>query len=77
MGILTVDMEASALFTVCRKLGFRGVALFMVSDLVYEEPWGGFQLEVEKIDELAETAQSIAQSRWVATDSDNITNQLS
>ncbi len=77
MGILTVDMEASALFTVCRKLGFRGVALFMVSDLVYEEPWGGFQLEGEKIDELAETAQSIAQSRWVAMDSDNITNQLS
>jgi uridine phosphorylase len=64
MGILTVDMEASALFTVCKKLGFRGSALFMVSDLLYEEKWGGFQLSKEKLDELAETVQSIALSRW-------------
>jgi|YelNatPaOPRAMG01_1025707.scaffolds.fasta_scaffold00258_36 uridine phosphorylase len=64
MGILTVDMEASALFTVCRKLGFRGSALFMVSDLLYEEQWSGFQLDSEKLNEFAETAQHIAQSRW-------------
>ncbi|EQD40590.1 purine or other phosphorylase family 1, partial [mine drainage metagenome] len=63
-GVLTVEMEASALFTVCRKLNLRGSALFMISDLVYGEQWSGFRIDSEKLEKLARTAQIIGQSRW-------------
>ncbi len=64
MGILTADMEASALFTVCRKLNLRGSALFMISDIVHGDQWSGFRIDNEKLEKLARTAQLIGQSRW-------------
>jgi uridine phosphorylase len=42
MGILTVEMEASALFAVSKVRGVRGAAVFMVSDVLSEEGWSGF-----------------------------------
>ncbi len=38
-GVLTVEMEASALFTVARSLRVEAAALFVVSDLLDEEAW--------------------------------------
>lgn len=38
-GVLTVEMEASALFTVARDLGAEAAALFTVSDLLDETEW--------------------------------------
>ena len=39
MGILTVEMEASAVFAVARHLGRAAAALFVVSDHLTEEDW--------------------------------------
>ncbi|HXY47137.1 MAG TPA: nucleoside phosphorylase [Thermoplasmata archaeon] len=39
MGILTVEMEASAVFSVARHLGRKAAALFVVSDHLSEEGW--------------------------------------
>ncbi len=38
-GILTVEMEASAVFTVARCRGFAAAALFVVSDRLDEKGW--------------------------------------
>jgi uridine phosphorylase len=38
-GILTVEMEASAVFTVARHLGREAAALFVVSDVLHENGW--------------------------------------
>lgn len=38
-GIVTVEMEASAVFSVARALGREAAALFVVSDLVRERGW--------------------------------------
>lgn len=38
-GILTVEMEASALFSVARFRGVDIAAVFVVSDLVHREDW--------------------------------------
>lgn len=38
-GIATVEMEASALFTIARVLGVESAALFTVSDLLDERGW--------------------------------------
>ena len=40
-GILTVEMEASALFAVAKKRKIRAAAVFTISDLLGEE-WSGF-----------------------------------
>ena len=42
MGVLTVKMEASALFAVSEARGARGAAVLMVSDVLTEEGWTGF-----------------------------------
>lgn len=39
MGILTVEMEASAVFSVARHLGREAAALFVVSDHLGDEGW--------------------------------------
>jgi uridine phosphorylase len=39
MGLLTVEMEASALFSVARYLGAEAAAVFVVSDLLDETGW--------------------------------------
>ena len=39
LGILTVEMEAAAVFTVTRALGRKSAALFVVSDLLDEAGW--------------------------------------
>jgi len=39
MGILTVEMEASAVFTVARHLGVTAAALFVISDHLDESGW--------------------------------------
>lgn len=41
-GILTVEMEAAALFAVARVVGARAAAVFMVSDLLKADGWTGF-----------------------------------
>jgi uridine phosphorylase len=38
-GILTVEMEASCLFTVARTVGVRAAAVFVVSDVLHGERW--------------------------------------
>lgn len=38
-GILTVDMEASALFTVGAKLGVQAASVFCISDVLHGEEW--------------------------------------
>lgn len=38
-GVLTVDMEASALFTVGASLGVRTAAVFCVSDVLHGDTW--------------------------------------
>lgn len=38
-GILTVEMEAAALFTVARRRGAHAAALFVISDLLDERGW--------------------------------------
>lgn len=42
-GVLTVEMEASALFSVARKRFARAAAAFMVSDLVNGQSWSGLK----------------------------------
>lgn len=41
-GILTVEMEAAALFAVAKVVGARAAAVFMVSDMLTEDGWTGF-----------------------------------
>ena len=41
-GILTVEMEASALFAVARVRGAKAGAVFVVSDVLTEGGWSGF-----------------------------------
>jgi uridine phosphorylase len=38
-GILTVEMEAAALFTVARHIGLAAAAVFCVSDVLHGEQW--------------------------------------
>ncbi|MEJ7652384.1 MAG: nucleoside phosphorylase [Chloroflexia bacterium] len=38
-GVLTVEMEASALFAICERKGLEGAAAFVVSDILREEGW--------------------------------------
>ena len=38
-GILTVEMEASCLFTVARNVGAAAAAAFVVSDVLHGEQW--------------------------------------
>lgn len=38
-GILTVEMEAAAMFTVARRRGAEAAALFVISDLLDERGW--------------------------------------
>jgi uridine phosphorylase len=38
-GILTVEMEASCLFTVTRTIGTAAAAAFVVSDVLHGEQW--------------------------------------
>lgn len=41
-GILTVEMEAAALFAVAKKRNIKVAALFVVSDLLRVNGWSGF-----------------------------------
>ena len=41
-GIMTVEMEAAALFAVARARGVKAGAVFMVSDVLTEKGWSGF-----------------------------------
>jgi uridine phosphorylase len=38
-GVLTVDMESSALFSIARAAGLEAAALFTVSDILHETGW--------------------------------------
>jgi uridine phosphorylase len=41
-GILTVEMEAAALFAVAKVRGVKAAAVFVVSDILSEDGWSGF-----------------------------------
>lgn len=41
-GIITVEMEAAALFAVAKKRGVKAAALFNISDILRIEGWSGF-----------------------------------
>ncbi len=41
-GVLTVEMEAAALFAVAKKKKAKAAALFVISDLLDPEGWSGF-----------------------------------
>jgi len=41
-GIMTVEMEAAALFAVAKAKGVKAAAVFMVSDVLSERGWSGF-----------------------------------
>jgi uridine phosphorylase len=40
-GVITVEMEASALFAAAKKRGIRAAAIFAVSDMLADEGWSG------------------------------------
>ncbi len=49
MNVLTVEMEAAALFAVAQRRGARAGAVFMVSDLVNGQSWTGLREHELKI----------------------------
>jgi nucleoside phosphorylase len=63
-GIYTVEMEASALFAVAKKRGYRAAAVFAVSDLLGGMGWSGFATNLgPSYSRLALIAESFAESR--------------
>lgn len=57
MGILTVEMEASALFAVGRRRGFHTAAVFAVSDELFGDNWSGIVNDLESMHKLSEIAK--------------------
>jgi uridine phosphorylase len=55
MGVLTVEMEAAALFAVARKRKVKAAAVFAISDILGKK-WSGFNKGSEKYRKLAEIA---------------------
>lgn len=56
-GILTVEMEASALFAVTRSKGLEAAAIFSVSDELNEENWTGMKRPLEGFEKLSTIAE--------------------
>lgn len=64
-GVLTVEMEASGLFVVAKKRGYRAAAVFVVSDLLLESGWSGFAKNLDRsYSELPLIARSFARMGW-------------
>ncbi len=38
-GILTVDMESAAIFSICKHFGVLGTSIFFISDILKENSW--------------------------------------
>lgn len=55
-GVLTVEMEASALFALGKARRFRAAAVFTVSDILDEEKWSGIHRPDEGMKQLARVA---------------------
>lgn len=56
LGIITVEMEASALFAVSRMRGFHSSAAFIVTDELFGDKWSGMSLNNSGIEKLLEVA---------------------
>jgi len=48
-GVLTVEMEAAALFAVAKRRGKGAAALFAISDILDPEGWSGFDKQGKRI----------------------------
>lgn len=60
-GVLTVEMEASGLFAVAKKRGYKAGAVFVISDLLGENGWSGFAKDLDRsYSQLPRIAQSFA-----------------
>ncbi len=58
LGVLTVEMEAAALFSVAKKRGFQAAAVFVISDILGEK-WSGFKIEKKDYAAFAQIAKHI------------------
>lgn len=56
LGILTVEMEASAVFTVAAARGVSSAAVFSISDELYRKEWTGIRTPEKGFGKLAEAA---------------------
>ena len=61
MGVLTVEMEAAALFAVGKARRFRTAAVFTVSDILDEEKWSGIHSPDEGMRHLTRVAGIFSQ----------------
>lgn len=62
-GIMTVEMEAAALFAVGKARRFRTAAVFTISDILDEENWSGIKTPIEGMKQLTRVAQIFSQFR--------------
>jgi uridine phosphorylase len=46
-GVLTVEMEAAALFAVAKKRRYKAAAVFAISDTLTDKGWSGFSRDVD------------------------------
>ncbi|MEM0156761.1 MAG: nucleoside phosphorylase [Thermoplasmataceae archaeon] len=61
LGVLTVEMEAAALFAVGKARRFRTAAVFTISDILDEEKWSGMQNPIEGMRQLTRVARIFSQ----------------
>lgn len=60
-GIVTVEMEAAALFALAKVRRFNAAAVFTISDILREDGWSGMQDITDGIEKLTSVARMFSQ----------------